>query len=481
MTVSSTETALLRHVLAWDFEKMTASTKNERKARKHSDGQEDNDQRCLSAEEYSQWFSPLLLEEARAQLVQVREGLPSSSQASGSQMTDEANQLCSHLALARQVEDNGGGFRMVKVAVDGESTKAYKEGDLIQCVPACPEGSTTQPDSDARALALVTRREGQSSLWLKLYIGLFRPVRGDRDARRHHDAVLARLQEGPSAWTIRRVWSLSTTAREWHAIHAVRTLPFCPILLDPQRQLGPPRMKQPFRAPRPLANQLKSILNSDQLDFLQRSLEFSGVLLLQGPPGTGKTLFAQALASMLGRPFVKLDQSRLSDWRVDSMPQKVGRLFEEAEVLNGVIFIDEVDQLIAQRGDDQGTNKQQKVTNAFLTRISESDEPDFIFVGTTNRIDLIDDAMLRPGRFGKQIEVDKPDVDARLAILQTKVRDYTDGERLEGLEDLAEQTEGWTGDELDTLVRRARKNAADERADSLRLDHFPDDPQQIVE
>jgi SpoVK/Ycf46/Vps4 family AAA+-type ATPase len=204
-------------------------------------------------------------------------------------------------------------------------------------------------------------------------------------------------------------------------------------------------------------------------------------ILFHGPPGTGKTLFAKALASMLGRPFVKLDQSRLSDWRVDSMPQKVGRLFEEAEALNGVIFIDEVDQLIAQRGDDQGTNKQQKVTNAFLTRISESDDPDFIFIGTTNRIELIDDAMLRPGRFGKQIEVDKPDVDARLAILQTKVRDYTDGERLEGLEDLAEQTEGWTGDELDTLVRRARKNAADERAGSLRLDHFPEDPQHIVE
>jgi SpoVK/Ycf46/Vps4 family AAA+-type ATPase len=204
-------------------------------------------------------------------------------------------------------------------------------------------------------------------------------------------------------------------------------------------------------------------------------------ILFHGPPGTGKTLFAQALASMLGRPFVKLDQSRLSDWRVDSMPQKVGRLFEEAEALNGVIFIDEVDQLIAQRGDDQGTNKQQKVTNAFLTRISESDDPNFIFIGTTNRLGLIDDAMLRPGRFGKQIEVDKPDVDARLAILQTKVRDYTDGERLDGLEDLAEQTEGWTGDELDTLVRRARKNAADERADSLRLEHFPDDPQDFVE
>lgn len=298
MTVSSPETALLRHVLAWDFEKMTASSMNERKARNHTDGQEHHDQRrCLSAEEYSQRFSFLLLEEARAQLVQVREGLPSSSQASGSQMTDAANQFGSHLALARQVEDNGGGFRMVKVAVDGDSTKAYKEGDLIQCVPACPEGSTTQPDSDARALALVTRREGQSSLWLKLYIGLFQPVRGY--AGRHRDAVLARLQEGPSAWTIRRVWSLSTTAREWHAIHAVRTLPFCPIILDPQRQLGPPWMKQPFRAPRPLANRLKSILNSDQLDFLQRSLEFSGVLLLQGPPGTGKTRTVLALLSLL--------------------------------------------------------------------------------------------------------------------------------------------------------------------------------------
>jgi cell division protease FtsH len=130
---------------------------------------------------------------------------------------------------------------------------------------------------------------------------------------------------------------------------------------------------------------------------------------------------------------------------------------------------------VAKRGDTGGNNKQQKVTNAFLTRIDEEDDPDFILMGTTNRPDMIDKAMLRPGRFGKQIEIGKPDAEARHAILQTKIRDYIEGHSMQGLDAIVDGTEGWTGDELDTLVEQARKNAADERADELRIEHFPDD------
>jgi SpoVK/Ycf46/Vps4 family AAA+-type ATPase len=130
---------------------------------------------------------------------------------------------------------------------------------------------------------------------------------------------------------------------------------------------------------------------------------------------------------------------------------------------------------VAKRGDTGGNNKQQKVTNAFLTRIDEEDDPDFILIGTTNRREMIDEAMLRPGRFGKQIEIGKPDAEARHAILQTKIQDYIEGHSMQGLDAIVDDTEGWTGDELDTLVEQARKNAAEGRADELRIEHFPDD------
>jgi AAA+ superfamily predicted ATPase len=221
-----------------------------------------------------------------------------------------------------------------------------------------------------------------------------------------------------------------------------------------------------------LAEEVIQPLNADSEGYERFNVEPDRGILFYGPPGTGKTLFAKALARGLEKPFVKLDQSRLSDWRVDSMPEKIGRLFDEAEELGGVIFIDEIDQLVAQREGTGTSNKQEKVTNTFLTRLSE-ENPNYVFIGTTNRADMIDDAMLRPGRLSQQIEIGMPGPEARRAILETKLAKVPDDLSAEDYQRLVDYTEGGSGADIEDLVKSARQKAADENAEAIKLRHFP--------
>ena len=197
-------------------------------------------------------------------------------------------------------------------------------------------------------------------------------------------------------------------------------------------------------------------------------IEPSRGILFHGPPGTGKTLFARALANALNRPFVELTQADLTHEHINKSPQLIKRLFEEAQHLGGVIFIDEAEQLLGDRTRSENAHAEdQKVTNMFLSALTQEDQ-DFILLLTTNQREGMDEAVLRPGRVDSEFEIGLPDIEARTKIIKLTVlgvpHKLTEGHA----EHLAERTEGWSGADLDALANQAKLFAAERGASYLR-------------
>jgi transitional endoplasmic reticulum ATPase len=179
--------------------------------------------------------------------------------------------------------------------------------------------------------------------------------------------------------------------------------------------------------------------------------------LLYGPPGTGKTLTAKAVARESEANFIAAKSSDLlSKWYGES-EQQVARLFQRArQVAPTVIFIDEIDSLVPQRGGGIGEPAvTERVVNTLLAEMDGLEElTGIVVIGATNRPALLDPALLRPGRFDELIYIPVPDRDARRKILGI----HTGGMPLEEdveLDALADRTRGYTGADLEDLVRRA--------------------------
>lgn len=219
-----------------------------------------------------------------------------------------------------------------------------------------------------------------------------------------------------------------------------------------------------------LRNEVILPVRDDNPGFDRYGIEPSRGLLFHGPPGTGKTLFARALANELNRPFVELSQADLTSEYINEGAQLVERVFEEAQALGGVVFIDEADQLLSKRSGRNQHNEDQKVMNTFLPALSRDDQ-EFIVILTTNRRDLIDDAVLRPGRIDREIELALPDEQARAQILKTKLAEIPHGLSMVDVEEIAAQTAGWSGAELDSLLTNARRAAAIQNAPQLNRSH----------
>ncbi len=183
--------------------------------------------------------------------------------------------------------------------------------------------------------------------------------------------------------------------------------------------------------------------------------------LLFGPPGTGKTLLAKAVAREAESNFIATKSSDLlSKWYGES-EQQVSRLFQRArQVAPTVIFIDEVESLAPQRGGGLGEPAvTERVVNTLLSEMDGLEELEgVVVIGATNRPTLIDPALLRPGRFDELVYVSVPDRDGRLKILQIHTADMPLAEDVD-LEALADRTEGYTGADLEDLVRRAGMQA----------------------
>lgn len=195
-------------------------------------------------------------------------------------------------------------------------------------------------------------------------------------------------------------------------------------------------------------------------------------ILFHGPPGTGKTMFARALATTLDRPYVELNQAQLTSQWINESPQLVHRLFEEANRLNGIVFIDEAEQLLGRRDDSKNAhNEDKKLTNTFLTQLAD-EEKSFIVVLTTNRKDMMDPAILRPGRIDLHMEIGPPGLEARHKIISNKLEDVPQSVSEDLVDEIAETTDGWTGADLEGMTNQAKRDAARENARCLTDEHL---------
>ncbi len=198
-------------------------------------------------------------------------------------------------------------------------------------------------------------------------------------------------------------------------------------------------------------------------------------ILLYGPPGCGKTLLAKAVANESNANFISIKGPEiLSKW-VGESEKQIRNIFRRArQVSPSVIFFDEVDSIAPRRG-LEGDHASERVVSQILSEMSGiEDIPDVFVMAATNRPDIIDPALLRPGRFEKQILIPSPERDSRLKILEV----YTKKMPIENvdLEKLADLTEGFSGADIEALCREAALNALrkSKKADKVTMKNFED-------
>ncbi len=205
-------------------------------------------------------------------------------------------------------------------------------------------------------------------------------------------------------------------------------------------------------------------------DFLQRPDKFRAMgakipkgVLLYGPPGTGKTLLARAVAGEAGVPFFTISGSDFVEMFVGVGASRVRDLFEQAKGhAPAIVFIDEIDAVGRHRGAGLGGghDEREQTLNQLLVELDGFDVSSGVIVlAGTNRPDILDPALLRPGRFDRQIVVDRPDLLGRQAILKVHARGKPLAEDVD-MEVLARQTPGFTGADLANLINEAALLAA---------------------
>ncbi|MDD2421345.1 MAG: AAA family ATPase [Heliobacteriaceae bacterium] len=187
-------------------------------------------------------------------------------------------------------------------------------------------------------------------------------------------------------------------------------------------------------------------------------------ILLCGPPGTGKTLLAKAAASHTNSTFLSCSGSDFIEVYAGVGAGRIRNLFKKAREqarrenkTGAIIFIDEIDVLGAKRGGYQGHLEYEQTLNALLVEIDglKADEPvRVLLIGATNRPDLLDVALMRPGRFDRQVQVDLPDKESRLHILQIHTRQKPLAEDV-NLEVIAKETIGFSGAQLESVTNEA--------------------------
>ncbi|TDT61172.1 ATP-dependent metallopeptidase FtsH/Yme1/Tma family protein [Fonticella tunisiensis] len=198
-------------------------------------------------------------------------------------------------------------------------------------------------------------------------------------------------------------------------------------------------------------------------------------VILYGPPGTGKTLLAKALAREAGVPYFAVNGSDFVQIYVGVGAGRIRDLFKKArEKGKAVIFIDEIDAIGKKRSAraEGGSDEKDQTLNALLSEMSGfKDREGIVVVAATNRLDVLDDALLRPGRFDRHIEVGLPDINARYKILKLHGRNKPLGENVD-LKRLAQMTVYFSGAMLENLMNEAAILAARENSEYITMEHL---------
>ena len=226
------------------------------------------------------------------------------------------------------------------------------------------------------------------------------------------------------------------------------------------------------------------------VDFLRNPAKFTEIgariphgLLLVGPPGTGKTLLARAVAGEADVQFLSISGSDFVEMYVGVGASRVRDLFDQAKkVAPAIIFIDEIDAVGRKRGSGLGgghDEKEQTLNQLLVEMDGFSKNEGVIVLAATNRPDILDPALLRPGRFDRQIHVGHPDVKGREEILKVHAK----GKRLDSsvnLKTIARATSGFTGADLSNLLNEAAILAAREDRPVLNMDDLNEAMMKII-
>ena len=207
-----------------------------------------------------------------------------------------------------------------------------------------------------------------------------------------------------------------------------------------------------------------------------------GVLLV-GPPGTGKTLLAKAVAGEAGVPFFSISGSDFVEMFVGVGASRVRDLFKEAKSqAPSIIFIDEIDAVGRQRGAGLGGghDEREQTLNQLLVEMDGFEESEsVILIAATNRPDILDPALLRPGRFDRQVTVDRPDVKGREQILRVHAENKPMDEDVK-FEKLAQMTVGFTGADLANLLNESALLAARRHRSVISMDEVEESMERVI-
>merc|ERR1719229_1313610 len=226
------------------------------------------------------------------------------------------------------------------------------------------------------------------------------------------------------------------------------------------------------------------------VDFLKAPERFVKVgakipkgVLLTGPPGTGKTLMAKALAGESGVPFIQSSASEFIELYVGVGASRVRDIFKQAKEKSPcIVFIDEIDAIGRQRGSGMGggNDEREQTLNQILTEMDGFEgNTGVIVVAATNRSDILDSALLRPGRFDRRVTVGLPDVKGRAQILEVHIKNKKLAEEIT-LDDVAKRTAGFSGADLENLMNESAILTARRNKKAITLEEINDATDRVI-